>query len=115
MKAGFDRLDVPIVPEILKKSPFSHHLLCLPVITDAAGVLTLDAGGVPDMVDVTMGEEQGGNTVAVFREPIGDALRSVDQNCRVWQVKTVRIKDSAGIGVELHECMARLLQPPEPP
>jgi len=72
------------------------------MVAHPAAVLLLDARGVPNMIDVAVGEQEGGNLVATFLEPLGGLLRCIDENAAVAQVKAVRIKDSAGKGVELH-------------
>ena len=48
-------------PKRLKKSALGDHRLAVGVVADAASVLALDAGGVPDVVDVAVGEEERGH------------------------------------------------------
>jgi hypothetical protein len=55
------------------------------------------------VVDVAVGEEERGDAVALLGEPVGGALRGVDEEAGIAEVKAVRVKDSAREGVELHE------------
>jgi len=80
VEAWLNGLDVPIVAEIAKEAGLSHHLLGFWVVSDLALVLCLHLGGVPDVVDVAVRQEQGGNPVALGVEPFSHPLGCIDQD-----------------------------------
>ena len=72
------------------------------MVAHAAAVLALDAGGVPDVVDVAVRKEQRFHRVATRGEPSGGVLRGVDEDAVVAEKEAVRVKDAAGESVEIH-------------
>jgi len=102
-KAIADRFNLPAKPVILEKVGLGHHRKSVGVVPDRTGVFALDARGVPNMVDMPVGQEEQRHTVASFAQPFGGILWRVDQDTRAGQEKAVRVKDTAGECVQCDE------------
>ena len=78
MLVGLDGFDFPAESVFHEVVADGDHLLAVDVIRDPAAVLALDAGGVPDVVDVSVGEQERGDFRPAPREPRSRILRRVD-------------------------------------
>ena len=77
-KVGLDRLNFPIESEFLEEIGFGHKGRGVRVITDFASMLALNAGSIPNMVDVAVGKEKGFDGIPLIAEPFCDVLGGID-------------------------------------
>ena len=103
LEAWGDGFDIPIEAEIAEEIRLGDHGLGIGMIPDLAMVLALDVGGVPDVVDVAVGEEEVFDGVAVIGEPRGGALWGIDEDAVFGKKEAICVKDSAGEGIDLHK------------
>jgi hypothetical protein len=54
------------------------------------------------MINVAMGEQKQLYFVPGFSKPRGSLLRRVNQYSRPWEKKTIRVKKTAGEGIDEH-------------
>ena len=101
-KVGLDWVDFPIETELFKEIGLCDEGGGVRMITDFAFMLALDAGGVPDMVDMAMGEEEGVDGISLIAEPFGGVLRCIHQDAGPRKKEAIRVEDAAGEGVEIH-------------
>ena len=96
------RFDIEGEAETAKELGIGDHGDGIRMAADGASVVALDAGGVPNVIDVAVGEEEKANFVAFVREPIGTFLRGVDENAVVGQEKAVGFEHPAGEASDHH-------------
>jgi hypothetical protein len=88
-------LDFPIKAELFEEVGLGDESGRVGVITDFASVIALDAGGIPNVVDVAVGQEESFHVVTLGLKPFGGVLRRIDQNAGFEQKEAVRVKDAA--------------------
>ena len=103
LEAWGDGFDIPIEAEIAEEIRLGDHGLGIGMIPDLAMVLALDVGGVPDVVDVAVGEEEVFYGVAVIGEPRGGVLWGIDEDAVFGKKEAICVKDSAGEDIDLHK------------
>ncbi len=101
-ESGLDGVDVPGEAEPAEELGVCDHGEGIWVVGDAAAVLALDFGGVPDVVDVAVGEQKEVDLVVLALQPCRSLLGCIDQDSVGGKEKAVGVEDAAGEGVDLH-------------
>ncbi len=97
-----ERLDIEREPEPAEEIRLGDHRDRVRMAADLAAVLAADAGGVPDVIDMAVGEQEEADVVSLPGQPAGGVLRGVDQDAALREVKAVRVEHPAGKAVYDH-------------
>jgi hypothetical protein len=97
-----DGLDLEGEAEPFEEIGVGEHLHGILMATELAPVLALDAGGVEDVVDMAVGEEQCFHFQPLLLQPVGGGLRGVDEDAVFLDKKAVCVENTACVGFNAH-------------
>src|SRR5207245_6619026 len=90
LKIGRDGINIPSIAQLAEEIGLGEHREVVGMIADLAAVLAFDQCRIPDVINMSMGEQENLHPVSLGFQPLRATLRSVDENAVGGEVKAVR-------------------------